>query len=289
MLSTRSEIPPDAQHVPPVVRRPDRPRSIWPRAFLNWRERRFYARYGEVELHILEYLCDPARDAIDVGANLGSYVNFLRSLSRRVIAFEPIPWLVERLETRFGDQIDVRGVALSNAQGSATLRVPVGDGIDIEGCATIDVQAALHYLKHHEIGVQRERLDDIYDGDAGFIKIDTEGHEEAVLEGASLTIARSRPRLLVEVVDYLAPGGVGRIVAFFEQLGYVGHFIYRRELLPISAFKVDVMQASEDEPDLTAPLSNRERFPRFVYNFLFFPEEEPRSTFEHIRTRIAQL
>ncbi len=32
-------------------------RSLCPQALLNWREARFYGRYGEVELHLLEFLC----------------------------------------------------------------------------------------------------------------------------------------------------------------------------------------------------------------------------------------
>ena len=44
-------------------------RSLCPQALLNWREARFYGRYGEVELHLLEFLCSRDRDAIDVGAN----------------------------------------------------------------------------------------------------------------------------------------------------------------------------------------------------------------------------
>ncbi|HTG24869.1 MAG TPA: hypothetical protein VK681_32895, partial [Reyranella sp.] len=32
-------------------------RSFCPQAVLNWREARYYARYGEVELHLLEFLC----------------------------------------------------------------------------------------------------------------------------------------------------------------------------------------------------------------------------------------
>ena len=43
-------------------------RSICPQALLNWREARFYGRYGEVELHLLEFLCSRDKDAIDVGA-----------------------------------------------------------------------------------------------------------------------------------------------------------------------------------------------------------------------------
>jgi hypothetical protein len=57
-------------------------RSFCPQAVLNWREARYYARYGEVELHLLEFLCRRDRDAIDVGANDGSYVATSRGRSR---------------------------------------------------------------------------------------------------------------------------------------------------------------------------------------------------------------
>src|SRR6266404_5337131 len=58
-------------------------RSLCPRPLLNWREARFYARYGEVELHLLEFLCRADQDAIDIGANDGSYVHFLRRRALR--------------------------------------------------------------------------------------------------------------------------------------------------------------------------------------------------------------
>ena len=53
-------------------------RALCPQPLLNWREARFYGRYGEVELHLLEFLCRRDADAIDVGANDGSYVHYLR-------------------------------------------------------------------------------------------------------------------------------------------------------------------------------------------------------------------
>ena len=65
-------------------------RSVCPQALLNWREARYYGRYGEVELHLLEFLCRRDLDALDVGANDGSYVHFLRRHARHVIAFEPM-------------------------------------------------------------------------------------------------------------------------------------------------------------------------------------------------------
>src|ERR671912_1644431 len=86
-------------------------RSVCPQALLNWREARFYGRYGEVELHLLEFLCHRDKDAIDVGANDGSYVHFMRRHARRVIAFEPMPHLAAELRRKFSGNVVVRELA----------------------------------------------------------------------------------------------------------------------------------------------------------------------------------
>src|SRR5258707_8955672 len=75
-------------------------RSFCPQAVLNWREARYYARYGEVELPPLEFLCRRDRDAIDVGANDGSYLHYLRRYAPQVIAFEPMPALAHILRRK---------------------------------------------------------------------------------------------------------------------------------------------------------------------------------------------
>src|SRR5689334_12772276 len=41
-------------------------RSACPQPLLNWREQRFYAQYGEVELHLIDILCRRGADSIDV-------------------------------------------------------------------------------------------------------------------------------------------------------------------------------------------------------------------------------
>jgi Methyltransferase FkbM domain len=47
----------------------------------------------------------------------------------------------------------------------------------------------------------QSRLDDLIDGPVDFIKIDVEGMEMAVLEGAAGLVARNRPDIYIEVVD----------------------------------------------------------------------------------------
>jgi len=92
-------------------------RAICPKPLLNWREARFYGRYGEVELHLLEFLCRRDHDAIDIGANDGSYVHYMRRYARYVVAYEPMPHLAEALRDKFPSKVRVEAMALSDDNG----------------------------------------------------------------------------------------------------------------------------------------------------------------------------
>jgi FkbM family methyltransferase len=264
-------------------------KSILPQPLLNWREVQYFEKYGEIELHILEFLCDPARDAIDIGANDGCYVHFLKRYSRRVYAFEPQPILTERLRRKFPHDVVVKQIALSRAPGTAELRMPLVDGLLVTGCSTISHHAAATYPAHQAISVPTDALDNIYSGDVGIIKIDVEGYEDAVLDGARKTIARCNPTVIVEVMEHLSPGGYQRVSEYFRTLGYRGYFIWGREFLPLEAFDCAAMQRNEDKPSLAARLETHDRFPSYVYNFIFLPQGEPAATLDRIRTRLLQL
>ena len=185
-------------------------RTMLPQAVLNWREAQYFGKYGEVEMHLLKFLCRRDQDAIDVGANYGGYVHFMRQHARRVLAFEPIPEFVELLRRKFPRDVMIEAIALSDRAGDTELYVPLIDGVMVSGCSTISADASTAYQAHRMLKVHMDRLDNVYSGTAGFIKIDVEGHEQAVLDGAVETIDRCRPRLLVEVDERLSPGGLER-------------------------------------------------------------------------------
>jgi FkbM family methyltransferase len=264
-------------------------RAICPQPLLNWREARFYGRYGEVELHLLEFLCRRDADAIDVGANDGSYVHYMRRYARHVVAYEPMPTLVNALRQKFPRGVTVQPVALSDTTGSIELRMPVVDGVVVGGCSTVSSDASATYPAYEGIDVPMERLDDVYSGKVGFIKIDVEGHEQAVLDGAVETIKRCQPRLLVEVDDRLSRGGLGRARAYFDRLGYRGLFVHRGQLKPVERFSIQAMQDPTNLPDLTAPLQARQRFGRYIYNFIFLPPDELQSTVWKMTERLRAL
>jgi FkbM family methyltransferase len=125
--------------------------------------------------------------------------------------------------------------------------------------------------------------------DPDVIKIDVEGHEQAVLDGAVETIRRCQPRLLVEVDERLSPGGLARAKSYFAELGYSGYYVCDGRLKPIDSFSIEKFQDPANLPDLTAPLQNRERFGRYIYNFIFLPREEPAETLQRLSDRLGRL
>lgn len=259
-------------------------RSICPRPVLMWREARYFKRHGEFEVGFVRYLCRPQRDAIDVGANEGEYVHFMRRHARRVYAFEPVPWLAERLRDKFRGGVTIMPMALSDAAGRARLRIPVVDGEPVTGLSSLHRPAAAA-TDTREVEVETAVLDEIYAGDLGFIKIDVEGHEDAVLRGARRTIARCRPRVQIEIIEAMSPGGLARAAELFGALGYRGYFVWRDALMPVAAFDAATMQ----RPDVVegyGPGLARRVFGRYVANFLFLPNDEPDATFDHLRAVI---
>jgi hypothetical protein len=65
--------------------------------------------------------------------------------------------------------------------------------------------------------VSCERLDDIYTGIPSIMKIDVEGHELQVLKGATDTIKKHKPVLLIEIHGFSEDNDVHR---YIKSLGY---------------------------------------------------------------------
>ncbi len=251
------------------------------RAVLPWPmfalcEELYFARYGEIELRMVKHLCQPNRDSIDIGANIGTYLHAMKRHSRQVYAFEPVPWLAELLAKKFGQKVVIENIALSRDSGTALLHIPVVEGALVTGLSTLSDDLAKQ-APHHDLLVKTRPLDDIYSGNVGFIKVDVEGHENSVLQGAQRTIARSRPRVLVEAEERHDPGSVRRVQAFFHSLGYQGYFVCKRRLASIEDFDPERMQRSEDIAGYTLGVA-RARFERYINNFIFLPPNEPNTT-----------
>lgn len=199
------------------------------RYFSRWRKAE---RREEPELKFLKFLVPRSKLAVDIGANKGTYTLPLSWYAAGVHAFEPHPLLFRYLTDAFpGGKVTVHPLALSNERGESTLKVPVKgkqERVNVGSLLDANTQGV------HVYPVRVETLDAIGLKQIGFIKIDVEGAELDVLAGAAATIARDRPNILCEILDFK----YGRIkdglakVRYIEQLGYIALAYDGEALIP---------------------------------------------------------
>ncbi len=152
-----------------------------PALYYRFRAHRELGR-GERELGLLPYVLDRRRNSVDVGANKGVYTYWLQRYSRHAYAYEANPKMFRVLAASAHGNATASPLALSNANGRARLRVPrTAKGYSNQG-ASLDRQKV--GPSHGEVEVETRRLDDERLDDIGFIKIDVESYEFAVLAGA---------------------------------------------------------------------------------------------------------
>lgn len=246
----------------------DAVKRISPEAVLRWREAAYFRKYGEFELRLVKVLCHRDYDSIDVGANLGAYVHFMRRSSRCVYAFEPVPWLAEQLADKFSSRVIVRNLALSDRNDLALLHVPLVEGKPETGLSSLVTPGPANAEPSLELRVPTCRLDDAYTGEVAFVKIDVEGHERAVLDGAVGTISRCHPNILVEIEQRFGDNAILETSQRLISLGYGGYFVDHGQLKDIAFFDPHSMQRPEDIADY-GPGKERTRFAAYVNNFIF--------------------
>lgn len=205
------------------------------------------ARNPLSEARLLPLLVAEGDTACDIGANRGLFTYWLLKRGVKVLTFEPNPKLVRILRLRFGKQIakgDVRifETALSDEAGEAVLHIPQ----DLSPLATIDGNLAAEIGgRMMSVRVPLARLDGCVTGDVSFIKLDVEGHEAKVLEGATGVLQASRPTLLIEAEERHRPGAVAAVRAILEPFGYQGFFLAGAGAHPLSEFDPAIHQADD--------------------------------------------
>ncbi|WAC92648.1 FkbM family methyltransferase [Mycobacterium sp. Aquia_213] len=214
-------------------------KAVAPRLF--WRRKyRILQQLGETraDVRLVASLCDPNRISLDIGADVGEFTIGMLATSRSVISFEPRPAQARDLTSMFdavGVPVKVEAVALSDKPGVTTMRVVESE----PGRSTIDTDNVLGDVDGgavQSIDVPVKRLDDLHLDGVGLIKIDVEGHELAVLLGATDTLVRNQPALVVEAEERHHPNAVADITKLLAGLGYAGYFDLDGSRRPIEEF-----------------------------------------------------
>lgn len=165
-------------------------------------------RFEPNEFAFVDSFLKPGMVFVDVGANEGFYSVFASRRigpTGRLLAFEPSQREFTRLNANLqlnnAENARSECVALADAAGSGELKLceyghegqntlgDFGHAVHQSGTQTVELMSLDAYCDEHPL----ERLD--------FIKIDVEGAEQRVLEGARRTLAKFRPVILLELND----------------------------------------------------------------------------------------
>lgn len=151
------------------------------------------------DMAFVMHLLRPSDHFIDVGANIGSYTILAAEAGADVSAFEPAPAAFAALQ----DNVRVNGraeqVVLFNAGvGAAPGSVQMTVNLDTTNHVVADGEQA------DAITAPVVTLDDVIDRGPTAIKIDVEGFERWVIEGARKTL--SHPNLLGVVMEVNGSG-----------------------------------------------------------------------------------
>lgn len=211
------------------------------------------------ELELLPILCSKKSKSLDIGAAQGFYTHYILKNSSYCFAFEANPDRALRLSKIFNSsKVKVYNSALSNKEGKVELRVPVINGKPFYGRGTIEQENAFDTEDMIVYELDMQTLDQLSLRDIGFIKIDVEGHELAVLMGANDLINQCKPNLLIEAEERHKVDAVVSLDNFLSQRGYYGYYMLDNKLHSIKDFDPKIHQSENNVGGLG-----------YVNNFIF--------------------
>lgn len=241
-------------------------KDTFPSIWLHWHFMR-RPKSAEQELALLDRVIPEGAVTVDVGANLGLYTRVMSRFSRKVYAFEPCRSMAELLRRTSASNVSVHEIALSDQIGDAELFIPRNDDRLVYSLASLEPRQGSSSGDVLSTTVPTTRLDAIVREDVAFVKIDVEGHELNVLNGADGLIERSQPVFLVEAEERHRAHALRMLFDFFEQRSYRGYFLKEGTACPVQQFCAEELQ----DPAVLEPDGGRKRGTFYINNFFFFP------------------
>ena len=185
----------------------------------------------EKELQIINKFADKTKEAIDIGVYRGVYSFKLAQNFKKVHAFEPNPLLYPYLKRnlyKIINNIQLYNLALSDTEGETELNLPLRshsmfkDNIEeLFKLGAASIHKENKFINFKSFKVKKQKLDNIkIEGNIAFIKIDVEGHEQNVINGASATIKKNMPTMLVEIEEKHTKKPIIQTINIIKEFGY---------------------------------------------------------------------
>jgi FkbM family methyltransferase len=228
----------------------------------------------EAEYDAMMSMITPGMTAVDVGANIGVFTYGFLGRGANVVAIEPQPECAAQIRAFYDmgfprTRSPRRGTlalhveALSNKSGKSVLYVPLKNGKVDDESASLGPDDG----DNVRIDVALRPLDEYGLDNVQVMKIDVEGFEIPAIEGATHTIRRWRPSILVEIEQRHHEEDIADV---FRRINSVVGPKYSTSFLgsdgrfrPLSEFDVERDQLSLRDN----PLSRA-----YVRNFFFLPQ-----------------
>ncbi|MDB5632176.1 MAG: FkbM family methyltransferase [Tardiphaga sp.] len=242
-------------------------KDTFPSMWLRWH---FMNRpkSAERELSYLGKIVPRGAVTVDVGANCGLYTRQLARLSKEVYAFEPSRQMANLLRRTSAPNVSIHEIALSDHDGDAELFIPQGEDGLVHGLASLEPQLESPAKRVISTHVSMARLDAVVHQDVAFVKVDVEGHELNVLNGAVELVDRCQPVFLVEAEDRHRAEATRSVFEFFQDKSYRGFFLKDDDVVPVDRFRAEELQ----DADALLPNGGRKPGQSYVNNFFFFPQ-----------------
>ena len=158
----------------------------------RWKNKLYDKLLTSSILRLLPDYIKPGTLTVDVGGNSG-YQTYFHANYNNVVTYEPVPELFKVLSTNLKGlekKVTLINKAVTNENKNVQLFVDVN---------RLSMTSQVPLVESQEITVPGVALDNENLSNVGFIKIDVEGYELDVLEGASKLIERDRPTMMVEI------------------------------------------------------------------------------------------
>lgn len=223
----------------------------------------------DLEMEFIDALLKDRRCFLDVGANMGIYTYKFSKTFASIVSFEPIIEVSRRISNLSVDNVRVRNDAVSNEMGNLLLHIPIERGVLLHGLASLESRDT----ECEKRKVPVTTIDHCEFTDVDFLKIDVEGHELNVVQGALKTIRQCLPVVLIEIEQRHIEFPVQKVFDLLISQGFEGYFLSEMGVRSICDFNYDCNQK---------PYLGCLHDVRYINNFIFthpsrFSADEVRS------------